>query len=145
VARESPPLPARRTVITIETADNRLLQRVLLLKKSVHLAGTREESERRDNKAIGNVRSGIAVPLVVSDNVLGLLSIGKSEPRAFTPKHFRLAKSQAVPAAVAIHNERLYKWAQIYAPERQTLLQKINETPKSSEGDAPPPGQRFTN
>ena len=145
VAREAPPSPARRTVITIETADNRLLQRVLFLKKSVHLADTREESDWRENKAIGNVRSWIAVPLVVSDNVLGLLSIGKTEPRAFTPEHFRLAKSLAVPAAVAIHNARLYEWAQIYAAERQTLLQKINETPESAEDDAPPPGRRFTN
>jgi GAF domain-containing protein len=129
----------------IETADHRLLQRVLLLKKSVHLADTREESDWRENKAIGNVRSWIAVPLVVSDDVLGLLSIGKTEPRAFTPEHFRLAKSLAVPAAVAIHNARLYEWAQIYAAERQTLLKKINETPESAEDDAPPPGRRFTN
>jgi GAF domain-containing protein len=82
---------------------------------------------------------------VVSDNVLGLLSIGKAQPRAFTPEHFRLAKSLAVPAAVAIHNARLYEWAQIYAAERQTLLKKIEETPKSAEDNAPPPGRRFTN
>jgi GAF domain-containing protein len=111
VAREAPPSPARRTVITIETADNRLQQRVLLLRKSVHLADTREESDWRENKAIGNVRSWIAV-LVVSDNVLGLLSISKTGPRAFNPEHIRLAKSLAVPAAVAIHNARLYEWAQ---------------------------------
>jgi len=117
----------------------------MLLKKSVYLADTREESEGRENKAIGNVRSWIAVPLVVSDNVLGLLSIGKTEPRAFTPEHFRLAKPLAVPAAAAIRNAWLYEWAQIYAAERQTLLKKINETPESSEGDAPVPGRRFTN
>ncbi len=84
-----------------------------------------------------DVRSWIAVPLVVSDNALGLLSISKTEPRAFTPEHFRLAKSLAVP--------RLYEWAQIYAAERQTLLKKINETSKSAEDDAPQPGRRFTN
>jgi hypothetical protein len=33
----------------------------------------------------------------------------------------------------------------IYAAEHQTLLKKINETPKSTESDAPPPGRRFTN
>jgi GAF domain-containing protein len=76
--------------------------------------------------------------------VLGLLSVGESEPRAFTPEHFGLAKSLAVPAAVAIHNARLYEWAQIYATERETLLKKIDETPESSGGDAPP-GRRFTN
>jgi PAS domain S-box-containing protein len=145
VAREAPPSPAGRTIVTMETGDNRLLQRVLLLKKSVHLADTREESDWRENKAFRNVRSWIAVPLVVSGNVLGLLSIGQTEPRAFSPEHFRMAKSLAIPAAVAIHNARLYEWAQIYASERQTLLKKIDETPKSAEDDARPPGRRFTN
>lgn len=56
---------------------------MLLLKKSVRIADTREESDWRENKALGNVRSRITVPLVVSDNVLGLFSIGKTEPRAF--------------------------------------------------------------
>ncbi len=145
VAREAPPSPAGRTIVTLGTGDNRLLQRVLLLKKSVHLAETREENDWRDSKALGNVRSWIAVPLVVSDNVLGLLSIGKTEPQAFSPEHFRLAKSLAIPAAVAIHNARLYEWAQIYAIERQTLLKKIDETPKPAEDDLRPPGRRFTN
>src|SRR5262249_29005321 len=134
-----------RTVVTLETGDNRLLQRVLLLKKSVHLADAREEIDWRENKALGNVRSWIAVPLVASDNVLGLLSIGKAEPRAFTPEHFRLAKSLALPAAVAIHNARLYEWAQIYAMERQTLLKKIDEAPKPAEDHPLPPGRRFAN
>jgi GAF domain-containing protein len=40
----------------------------------------------------------------------------------FTTEHFRRAKSLAVSAAVAIHNARLYEWAQIYAAERQRLL-----------------------
>jgi len=145
VAREAPPSPAGRTVVTLETGDNRLLQRVLLLKKSVHLADAREEIDWRENKALGNVRSWIAVPLVASDNVLGLLSIGKAEPRAFTPEHFRLAKSLAIPAAVAIHNARLYEWAQIYAMERQTLLKKIDEAPKPAEDHPLPPGRRFAN
>jgi GAF domain-containing protein len=111
----------------------------------VHLADTREEADWRENKAFGNVRSWIAVPLLVSDNVLGLLSIGKILPQASTPEHFRLAKSLAIPAAVAIHNARLYEWAQIYANERKTLLKKIDEPPKSAEDASRPSTRRFTN
>ena len=51
VAREAPPSPAGRTVVTLETGDNRLLQRVLILKKTVHLADTSEEIDWRENKA----------------------------------------------------------------------------------------------
>ena len=128
VAREAPPASANRPVVTLEVGDNALLQRVLVLKKGLHLADTREEPEWREHKALAGVRSWIAVPLVTSETVLGLFSIGSKLPRAFTTEHFRLAKLVAIPAAVAIHNARLYEWAQIYAAERQSLLRKLDES-----------------
>ena len=139
VAREAPPASANRPVVTLETGDNALLQRVLVLKKGLYLPDTREEGEWREHKALAGVRSWIAVPLVVSESVLGLLSIGSKRPRAFTTEHFRLAKLLAIPAAVAIHNARLYEWAQIYAAERQSLLRKLDETPKNSQQDVASP------
>jgi PAS domain S-box-containing protein len=129
VARESPQAPANRPVITLEASQNAFLQRVLLLKKSMHLADTREEADWRETKALANIRCWIAVPLVVSDSVLGFLSIGDTRPDSFTTEHFRLAKSLAIPAAVAIHNARLYEWAEIYAAERQSLLKKADAFP----------------
>jgi PAS domain S-box-containing protein len=132
VAREAPPAPARRPVVTLEFSQNAFLQRVVIMKKSVQLADTREESDWRETKALANIRSWIAVPLVVADSVLGLLSIGKTPPHAFSTEHFRMAKSLAVPAAVAIHNARLYEWAEIYAAERQSLLQKAEGTRTTS-------------
>ena len=139
VAREAPPASANRPIVTLEVGDNALLQRVLVLKKGLHLADMREESEWRDHKALAGVRSWIAVPLVASDTVLGLFSIGSKLPRAFTTEHFRLAKPLAIPAAVAIHNARLYEWAQIYAAERQSLLRKIDDTPKTLQQNAESP------
>jgi PAS domain S-box-containing protein len=125
VARESPAARTRK-VITLEAAENVSLQRVLVERKSVHLSDTREESDWHDTKALVRIRDWIAVPLVVGDSVLGLLSVGESRPRSFTSEHFRLAKSLAIPAAVAIHNARLYEWAQIYAAERESLLKKAD-------------------
>ncbi len=130
VARESPAARAR-TVITLEAAENVSLQRVLVERKSVHLSDTREESDWRDTKALVKIRDWIAVPLVVGNTVLGLLSVGESRPRSFTTEHFRLAKSLAIPAAVAIHNARLYEWAQIYAAERESLLKKADSARSS--------------
>jgi PAS domain S-box-containing protein len=127
VARESPPALTNRPVVTLEASENLFLQRVLFLKKSAHLADTREETEWREIKALASIRCWIAVPLVVSDSVLGLLSIGNNRPRAFTTEHFRMAKSLAIPAAVAIHNARLYEWAEIYAAERQELLKQADK------------------
>jgi PAS domain S-box-containing protein len=126
VARESPAAPTNRHVVTLAASENAFLQRVLLMKKSVHLADTREENDWRETKALANIRSWIAVPLIVGDSVVGLLSVGNASPKSFTTEHFRLAKSLAVPAAVAIHNARLYEWAEIYAAERESLLKKAD-------------------
>jgi PAS domain S-box-containing protein len=128
VARDSPPTASNRPVVTLEASQNAFLQRVLLMKKSVQLGDTREETDWRETKALSNIRSWIAVPLVVGDSVLGLLSIGKTRPHALTTEHFRMAKSLAIPAAVAIQNARLYEWAEIYAAERQSLLEKADGT-----------------
>jgi GAF domain-containing protein len=142
VAREAPPGAANRPVVTLETGANAILQRVLVLKRAIYVPDTRGECDWRDHKAFSGVRSWIAVPLVVSDSVLGLLSIGSKQPRAFSTRHFHLAKLLGIPAAVAIHNARLYEWAQIYAAEQQTLLKKIDET---TDKNAAPPPNRFTN
>jgi PAS domain S-box-containing protein len=136
VARESPPAAAGRPVVTLEASQNAFLERVLLLKKNVHLSDVREESDWRETRALANVRSWIAVPLVVGKSVLGLLSIGNTRTRAFTTEHFRLAKSVAIPASVAIHNARLYEWAEIYAAERQSLLEKA-DAPRSNPLEEP--------
>jgi PAS domain S-box-containing protein len=142
VAREAPPAVSNRPVVTIETGANAILQRVLVLKRAMYVPDTREETDWRDHKAVSGVRSWIAIPLVVSDSVLGLLSIGSKQPRAFTTRHFQLAKLLGIPAAVAIHNARLYEWAQIYAAERQTLLKKLDET---ADKNTDPSRGRFPN
>jgi GAF domain-containing protein len=60
----------------------------------------------------------------------------------FSTRHLHLAKLLGIPVAVAIHNARLYEWAQIYAVERQTLLKKLDETAYKN---ADPARGRFPN
>jgi PAS domain S-box-containing protein len=142
VAREAPPRAANRPVVMLGTSDNAILERVLVLKRAMYVPDTRAENEWREHKAFSGVRSWIAVPLVVSDSVVGLLSIGCKQPRAFTTRHFHLAKLLGIPAAVAIHNARLYEWAQIYAAERQALLKKLDQVSDKSPDS---PRGRFPN
>jgi GAF domain-containing protein len=54
--------------------------------------------------------------------VLGLLSLGDTRADAFSQEHLRLAKSLAIPAAVAIQNARLYERVEIYAAELEQRL-----------------------
>ena len=142
VAREAPPAAANRSVVTLEASDNGILERVLVLKTAVYIPDTKTESDWRDHRAFCGARTWIAVPLVASDSVVGLLSITSKQPRAFTTEQFHLAKLLGIPAAVAIHNARLYEWAQIYAAERQTLLKKLHETTGKN---ADPPRGRLVN
>jgi GAF domain-containing protein len=65
---------------------------------------------------------------MASGEVLGVLSVGSSDAHKFTAEHFRLAKSLAIPAAVAIRNARLYERAEIYAAELQCRLQQIDDS-----------------
>jgi hypothetical protein len=57
VAREVPLARANKPVVTLEVSQNTLLQRVLLTKKCVYLADTREEADWRETKALANIRS----------------------------------------------------------------------------------------
>jgi len=68
--------------------------------------------------------------LVASQQVLGLLSLGDTHAQAFTQEHLRLAKSLAIPAAVAIQNARLYEQAEIFRAELEQRLADLDQAQK---------------
>jgi len=135
IAREAPSAPNDNPVVTLEVKQNVFLERVLMSRKSLLLPDTRDELEWSEITTLEHIRCWLGVPLITSDCVLGLLSIGSTQARRFTPEHLRLAKSLALPAAVAIHNARLYQWAEIYAAERHDLL-KLADRKRASLSDA---------
>ena len=113
---------------TIEARDSHFLMRVLATKNSVLISDTNEEPEWSGFKGHAHMRSWLCVPLVASQQVLGLLSLGDTRAHFFTHEHLRLAKSLAIPAAVAIQNARLYERAEIYGTELEQRLADLNET-----------------
>jgi PAS domain S-box-containing protein len=121
--RRSPKCPE-----TIEARDCHFLMRVLATKNSVLISDTNEEPEWSGFKGHAHMRSWLCVPLVASQQVLGLLSLGDTRAHFFTHEHLRLAKSLAIPAAVAIQNARLYERAEIYGTELEQRLADLNET-----------------
>jgi signal transduction histidine kinase len=76
------------------------------------------------------VRSWVAVPLKLKDQVIGLLSISYSQPDFYTPHQAELALAIANQAAVAIENARLYAQAQELAAleERQKLARELHDS-----------------
>lgn len=132
IAREAPAGP-RRAFLTLDAREYPFLQKVLIEHKSVLIPDTQDERKWTDTKLFAGIRSWIAVPLTASGNILGLLSIGTKDPSTFTPEHLRMAKSLAIPAAVAIQNARLYERAEIYASELELRLEELKQTQKALE------------
>jgi PAS domain S-box-containing protein len=79
-------------------------------------------------KGNSHFRSWLCVPLVASQKVLGLLSLGDTRVHALSQEHLRLAKSLAIPAAVAIQNARLFERAEIYGAELEQRLDDLVQT-----------------
>jgi PAS domain S-box-containing protein len=128
VAREAPRRSPRKPILTLEARDNHFLENVLIARKSVFLEDSLQEPQWRQIPALAGIRSWLCVPLVASDHIMGLLSLGSGEPARFTREHLRLAKSLALSAAVAIQNARLYERAEIYASELELKLKELKET-----------------
>ena len=100
---------------------------VLAGRNSLLIPNTAEEIGWATFKGFCHLRSWLCVPLVASKQVLGLLSLGDSSAHAFNQEHLRLAKSLAIPAAVAIQNARLYEQAEIFRSELEQRLADLEQ------------------
>ena len=76
------------------------------------------------------IRGWMAVPIMLKQRVIGMLSLGYSQPNYFTPRHAALALAIANQAAIAIENAQLYKQAQELAAveERQRLARELHDS-----------------
>jgi len=133
VAREAPSIAPKRIGLTLKPSDNMFLERVVFEKKGILLQDVAEQSDWRDVQPLDHLQSWLGIPLVAAGHVLGILSLGTNAPCIFTTEHLRLAKSLAVPAAVAIQNARVHERAEIYAAELEARLQELRETQKALE------------
>jgi PAS domain S-box-containing protein len=117
--------------VTLDAANNRFLLQVVTTRRSVLVSDTCEENGWQDFKGYSHLRSWLCVPLVTRAEVLGLLSLGDTRTGTFTPEHLRLAKSLAIPAAVAIQNARLYERAAIYSTELEQRLADLEQAQRA--------------
>jgi signal transduction histidine kinase len=77
-----------------------------------------------------DVQAWMAVPLMLRDQVSGMLVLTSSQEQAFTERHATLALAIANQAAIAIENARLYAQAQELAAveERQKLARELHDS-----------------
>jgi len=75
------------------------------------------------------IRTCLWAPLVVKEELLGILSITRHEPNAFEPRQIEMAMAVARQAAVAIVNARVHEQARTVAvhEERQRLARDLHD------------------
>lgn len=116
---------------TFDARDSRFLAQVLTTKKSLIVPDTTKEPDWERFDGFSHLQSWLCVPLVASRQVLGVLSLGDTNPHAFTREHLRLARSLAIPAAVAIQNARLYEQAEILRLELEQRLTDLERAERA--------------
>jgi signal transduction histidine kinase len=109
--------------------------RVAVILDDVHgdsaLAATiRERFGQRIRAVYPYLRSWMSIPLVVKDNVIGLISLQSSQPGFYTERSAQIASAIAALAAIALENARLYEQAQDRAAldERQRLARELHDS-----------------
>lgn len=126
VAREFPRRSRSTGAIVLDSAQHPAIQKVLVEKRSVHVADTKNDPSWTKPRILADARCWMGIPLIASDEMLGLLSIAAISADAFSPEHFRMAKSLALPAAVGIQNARTLERAAIYACELEVQLKELH-------------------
>ena len=124
------PEPAEKSYrppLTLIADKSPFLERISAEQKSVLIPDTNQEEGWKTFKGHKQFRSWLCVPLVASEEFLGFLSAGHTDPNRYTQEHLRRAELLAIPAAAAIQNARLYQTAQIYGEELEKRLADLKQ------------------
>jgi two-component system, NtrC family, sensor kinase len=82
--------------------------RAFLDRRTVHITDVLKDLEySRDFALAGGWRAVLAVPLLHEGKAIGVISVGKAEPKAFSEQQIQLLQTFADQAVIAIENTRL--------------------------------------
>ena len=80
------------------------------------------ESKSFNTHLSKKIRTWLGVPLLIRDQVIGMISIDSSRPDYFTPDQVQIASAFADQVAIAIENARLYRQVQFEKSFFETVV-----------------------
>jgi GAF domain-containing protein len=113
------------------------LDRMLRTKKTVHVVDAAAEKGKPPSARLAGARSHITVPMVKQNEVVGSISIYRTEVRPFTDKQIELVTNFAAQAAIAIENARLLNELR-ESLQQQTATSDVLSVISSSPGELEP-------
>jgi GAF domain-containing protein len=103
-----------------------LVARAARTRQGVIVNDVRAEPDFMPNELLPETRSELAVPLVVGDQILGVLDVQSDEVDHFTAEDINVQTTLAVQVAAALQNARAYAQTQRLA-EREALINEISQ------------------
>jgi GAF domain-containing protein len=99
--------------------------RAIIEGRTVHIPDVLADPEfqRPDQPQITGIRAAVAVPLLREGVIVGVLTVIRTEPRAYSQRHIELLETFADQAVIAIENTRLFEAEQVSKCELQESLE----------------------
>ena len=80
----------------------------------------------KDAPTATHIRAWMGVPLLLGDDVVGIITLDKREPGYYTPQHARVALAFGAQAAIAMQNARLYAAANDELAQRAAVEKRLH-------------------
>jgi class 3 adenylate cyclase/putative methionine-R-sulfoxide reductase with GAF domain len=110
--------------------------RAAVAREPVHIPDIREDTEYSYGGPTDYYRSLIAVPIMVEDDLIGVVVLVRREPQPFTDEHIALVQTFADQAAIAVANARLMEAVERQRTELARFVSpQVAELISSAEGE----------
>jgi adenylate cyclase len=110
--------------------------RVAVERRPVHIPDIREDPEYRYGGPSWSYRAMLGVPIMLDEELIGVVALVRREPEAFTDEHIALVQTFADQAAIAVANARLFEAVERQRTELARFLSpQVAELVSSKDGE----------